>query len=73
MDDLSRMAYSIEPHDISATTTRPLGINPYERSRRPSRRKPDGPIVGKVVAGVPTRRTPRTSLTIEHWERERSC
>ena len=28
------------------------------------------PIVGKVVAGVPTRRTPRTSLTIERSERD---
>ena len=48
----------------------PLDINPYERCRRPSRRQRDGLIVGKVVAGVPTRRAPRTSPTIERSERD---
>ena len=48
----------------------PHYFGPYERSRRPSRRKPDGPIVGKVVAGVPTGRAPRTSPTVERSERD---
>ena len=45
-------------------------INPYERSRRPSRRQRDGLIVGKVLIEVPTRRPPRTSPTIERSQRE---
>ena len=48
----------------------PLDINPYERCRRPSRRQRDGLIVGKVCAGVPTRRAPRISPTIERSQRE---
>ena len=38
---------------------------PYERPRRLASRRPEGTaIVGKVAAGVPTRRAPRTFPTV---------
>ena len=66
-----------EPRDRTVTTwdlaSSPTGPPPgigSERPRRPSRRQSDGLIVGKVVAGVPTGRGPRTSPTIERSERD---
>ena len=49
---------------------RPPYIGPNERGACPSRDSSTGPIVGKVVAGVPTDRAPRTSLTIDRSERD---
>ena len=43
---------------------------PYERPRRPASRRPEGTaIVGKVAAGVPTGRAPRTSNTVSVRQR----
>ncbi len=55
----------------SVARHRPPGDGSYERPGRPASRRPEGTaIVGKVVAGVPTSRTPRTSPTIERSQRD---